>query len=119
MTCLTANIVRAAKISLLTGRLRSNNYHPLNNKKPVTFLFLLSSHPKITTMQRKNWIFLGGIAAVLMTGLLALHSSPAPVDQPTCCEKDPVECTETKNPTGEMPPESLSRQFIFILSPAY
>jgi hypothetical protein len=84
----------------------------------VTFWKLLSSHLKTNTMQKKNWVILGIIVAVLTVSPFILHSKPAPASEnSTCCKKTGQPCTKTNNNTGEMLPESLSRQFIFMTAP--
>jgi hypothetical protein len=77
-------------------------------------------------MQRKNWTLLGIIAVFLTASLFLLRSSsatgsekPGKVEKATCCKKTNPDCVEKGKSTGEMLPESLSRQFIFILSPVY
>ncbi len=71
-------------------------------------------------MQKKNWLRLGLIAAFLIAGFLALQlSSAPPVEKKTCCKKTTPECVE-KSPTPlDVLPESLSRQFIMLLSPSF
>jgi hypothetical protein len=70
-------------------------------------------------MQRNNWIFLGCIAVFLTASFLALQSSSSsvPAEKTTCCKKIDPECIEKNTETGEMLPESLSRQFISIIIP--
>ncbi len=75
-------------------------------------------------MQKKNWILISCIAIFLVAGLLALRSaSAAPpensAEKSTCCKKTSPSCTEKSNSPVETPPESLSRQFIFITNPVY
>ena len=89
----------------------------------VTFPSLLSSKQKTNAMQKKNWILIGIITAILFAGVFALRSSSAPVttekkEEPTCCKKvSPCTIQEPAKSAGEMLPESLSRQFIFMVAP--
>lgn len=75
-------------------------------------------------MQKKNWILIGGIAIFLFAGLLALRSASAAApensaEKSTCCKKTSPICTEKSNSPVETPPESLSRQFIILLTPVH
>lgn len=69
-------------------------------------------------MQKKNWILLGLIAFLITATLLAWPAqAPPQTEESTCCQKNDAECVEQINGTGEMLPENLSRQFIFMLAP--
>ncbi len=88
----------------------------INNKKTVTFPFLLSSHPKTTTMQTKKWISVGFLAAILLAGILMLSASTPKAEKATCCKKDPKECSGDKKLgiPAETTLENLSHQFISL-----
>ncbi len=87
-------------------------------KLAVTFGELFSSNPKITTMQKKNWISVGLIAIVLIASLLILNASTpkSKKSTPTCCKKVSKECPSgIKNGSqGETTLENLSNQFIAL-----
>jgi hypothetical protein len=66
-------------------------------------------------MQRKNWIIIGLIGVALCASSFLLPSKPAPVEEKsTCCQQPGSHCTEKSKGTGEVLPENLSHQFIFI-----
>ena len=99
---------------LLAYHQPGNKYRLINNKKTVTFPLLLSSHPKTTTMQTKNWISLGLITAVLIASLLILNASTPKEQKATCCKKTTKECSgdiKSEAPAGTTL-ENLSHQFI-------
>jgi hypothetical protein len=69
-------------------------------------------------MQKKNWITIGIITLLLASSLVALYGHTPGQKQSdadsTCCIKE-KKCVEKPRPSGEVLPENLSRQFIFIL----
>jgi hypothetical protein len=100
--------------SLLVYHIVANKLRQINNKKTVTFLFLLSSQPKTITMQTKKWISIGFIAAILIASLLMLNTSNTQKEKATCCKKSEKECPgniKTEAP-AETTLENLSHQFI-------
>lgn len=91
-------------------------------REAVTFTCLLSSKTKTNTMQKKNWILWMAITFILLAGVIALRAStsaPQPVEDNTCCQKGAPACKEAPASSGDVLPETLSRQFIILLAPVY
>ena len=89
----------------------------IKNKKTVTFCSLLSSHLKTITMQAKNWISVGFIAAILIASVLVLNASTPKVEKAvTCCKKTSKECPVDTKPEAPAKTglENLSHQFISL-----
>lgn len=73
-------------------------------------------------MQKKNWILWMAITFLLMAGVIALRASTSPqqpAEDASCCKKGDPACKEAPATSGEVLPESLSRQFIILLAPVY
>ncbi len=102
------------KISFRIGRWLTQISHRINNKKTVTFCFLLSSHPKTTTMQKKYWISLCLITVGLIASLLLSNTAAPQKEKPTCCKKAEKECPDNTKPDApaETSLEPFSHQFI-------
>ena len=88
----------------------------INNKKTVTFLFLVSSDSKTITMQTKNWISFGFIVAILLGSLLLLNATTPKKEKDTSCKVVSKKCPSgLKNEaTSEPTHENLSHQFIAL-----
>lgn len=89
----------------------------INYKKTVTFCSLLSSHLKTITMQAKNWISVGFIAAILIASILILNASTPKIEKTvTCSKKTEKECAVDNKNEGPAKTslENLSHQFIFL-----
>ncbi|MEO7984876.1 MAG: hypothetical protein ABI688_12420 [Bacteroidota bacterium] len=67
-------------------------------------------------MQKKNWISVGFIAAILTASILMLNASAPQKEQATCCKKVSTPCPMKlkKETPGEATLENLSRQFISL-----
>jgi hypothetical protein len=67
-------------------------------------------------MQKKNWISVGFIAAILTASLLMLSASTPQKEKATCCKKVSTECPLKlkREASREATLENLSHQFISL-----